>query len=418
MNARLSIWILAGCLFLAGSCGGSDGDEHQAADTRLDLSGSETGDGGDVRAAARPWDWCLPDQAPDQECFASRRAPDSENIRIASEIAARQIAAVPPESLEWNWEEAVLMWGFLELHKVTADPALTAYASAWVDHHIAAGYVMESTDTCSPAAIAAVLYGLTGEERYREVMEDGLNYLENVALRSPEGGISHLGTLPVVTLWVDSLFMFGNILLARGELAQGQGSISLLGEQLRVFTDALQDDSGLFGHAVGWVVVPQAPVHWGRGNGWVVAAMYQYLAFLRNQGLEDPRVEAAAARLSAAVLGVQDSETGLWWTIVDMPGQAYLETSAAALFAFGMARGFRYGYLDEEVLGPLARAVAGIRARIISGPDGPVVTGVSGPTVADNYQEYLKVSLVDDISFGIGAVILALVETSGLPGVE
>lgn len=60
--------------------------------------------------------------------------------------------------------------------------------------------------------------------------------------------------------------------------------------------------------------------------------------------------------------------------------------------------------------------MSGVLARVIEDADGqPVVTGISGPTSADKLDVYLTVPLADDLPFGIGAVILALVETSGLP---
>ena len=101
---------------------------------------------------------------------------------------------------------------------------------------------------------------------------------------------------------------------------------------------------------------------------------------------------------------------------MNQPGYIYLETSAAALFAYGMARGYRYGFLDDSVLPVIAKAMDGVTSRILyDDQDRPVVTGVSGPTSADLAEEYAKIEQVDDLGYGIGAVILALIETSGLP---
>lgn len=101
---------------------------------------------------------------------------------------------------------------------------------------------------------------------------------------------------------------------------------------------------------------------------------------------------------------------------MNRPKEIYLETSAAALFAYGLARGYRYGFLDKSVLPAIGKALAGLKSRIKSeGQDGPVVTGISGPTNVGTFAMYAKVSQGDDISYGVGAAILALLETSGLP---
>lgn len=101
---------------------------------------------------------------------------------------------------------------------------------------------------------------------------------------------------------------------------------------------------------------------------------------------------------------------------MNRPGETYLETSAAALFAFGLARGWRYGFLGDEVLPVIARAMQGVRSRIVTNVEGqPVVTGVSGPTTAGGFALYASIAQADDLPFGIGAVLYALLETSGLP---
>jgi unsaturated rhamnogalacturonyl hydrolase len=52
---------------------------------------------------------------------------------------------------------------------------------------------------------------------------------------------------------------------------------------------------------------------------------------------------------------------------------------------------------------------------IVDDGDGPVVTGVSTATDPWSLQEYLDVAVEDDVNYGVGAAILALIETSGLP---
>lgn len=341
---------------------------------------------------------------------------------LARAIAARQAARVPPASLAWNWEEAVLAAGLCALDAATAgapgpgDEAPLAYVRAWMDRHISGGYAIETSDTAAPATAAIYLLGRTGDARYRDVIQRFLRYVREEALRTPEGALNHLGTTEaVVTAWVDSLWMVVVPLARFGVEGPDPASLDEAGVQHRVFATLLQDENGLFRHAHAWPVPQDEGVYWGRGNGWVLAAQAEYLSALRAAGREDPEVLGSFRRLVAAVTAAQDPATGLWWTVLNRPGETYLETSASALFAYGLALGWRSGLLSDEVLPVVARAMEGVRSRVVPGPDGPVVTGTSGPTTAGSFEQYASVKVRDDLAYGVGAVLLALTETAGLP---
>ena len=56
-----------------------------------------------------------------------------------------------------------------------------------------------------------------------------------------------------------------------------------------------------------------------------------------------------------------------------------------------------------------------MRTRIVDDEEGkPVVTGISGGTDPSTFEGYVSVPLREDLNFGVGAVLLALIETSGL----
>jgi unsaturated rhamnogalacturonyl hydrolase len=373
----------------------------------------------EVRVAAMPFDWCDPLLVPDADCFAAKREPGSSNIALALAIAQKQIEHHPADSLAWNWEEAVMLLGFLELYKVTGDEFLLDYCKGYLDHHIAAGYKMGTSDTCAPAGVAVWLHHFTGNAAYFGVAEDALTYLYEEASRTEEGGISHLGIVDIVTIWVDSLFMFGNVFMGWHETTGDTDSLTAMGEQFAICTNLLQSDGGFYTHAHQWIVEQTPDVYWSRGNGWVAVAGASYLRLLAMRQDSDAVALSALRKLVDAAIAMQDPETGLWWTILNRPGEAYLETSGAALFAFGMARGWRYGWLDDSVRGSVDAAMVGVLSRISEDGEGrPVVSGISGPTTADKLEVYLGIPVKDDLPFGIGAVILALVETSGLPEAE
>ena len=404
--------VIVGLAMLVAAC---ESTEHPA-----DITAAGDGAASESQPdPAQPFDYCQPGTPPDWECFRQKRAPDSDNIKLALAIATNQLGQHPPETLPWNWEEAVLLLALADLYRVTEEPQIFEYCKAWMDHHIAAGYQVQSSDTCVPAAVAVMLLEETGQEKYGQVVADALHYLNNEAIKTEEGGISHLGNFPVVSLWVDSLFMFGSVLVRYGRCADHAESLDFFGDQVRIFRDVLQDDNGFFRHAHGWVIEPDQPVYWARGNGWVAASAYHYLRVRSMRGESDLTVRDAAGKLLFAAIDAQDPSSGLWWNILDKPGEIYLETSGSALFVYGLARAFRYGYVGDEVLDPIGRGLAGLKQRIsFDGAGTPIVTGISGPTTADRHEYYAGVPLEDDLAYGLGAVIFALTETSGLPGME
>ncbi len=365
--------------------------------------------------------WTFPDACEsgpvDEACFVSKREPQSDRVGLALELALRYMSVHPPADEDWDWGPATLMFSLTELYRVTGDTRLLDYYQGWMDHHIAEGYDLYWSDHCPPSLTALALLQETGDPAYEAVVLRVLTYLFDEAPRL-EGGISHMGTMDVVgdTLWLDSLFMFGMILTRWGEHTDDRFFLDEIREQFLLFADLLQEPPGLLVHAYSWPTPQDPDVYWARGNGWITASGFEYLRVKRNRGDRgDAAMEELLGWQVEAILQYQDADTGLWWTVVNRPQETYLETSASALFAYGMARGYRYGFLDDSVLPSIASAMDGVEARILrDASDLPYVSDISGPTSVGDFRSYQNVDLGDDISYGVGAVILALIETSGL----
>lgn len=360
------------------------------------------------------FDVCQPGVIPDEACYVQKRDPSSAQVAQALDIALGYISRHPPEKMAWDWGDGVLMFSLAELYRITRDTRLRDYYKAWLDAHIKKGYEIVWSDSCPPALAALSLAGEGAA--YQKIVDDVVAYFRT-APRTDEGGISHMGRrIPMIkTLWLDSLFMVGMPIIRQGERASDQVLLDSIGGQFRIFSQVLQGAGGFYSHAHGWPG-EQKGVYWGRGNGWVTAAGHEYLRAQRLRGHPDAAVSEALHRQAQAIIRLQDAKTGLWWTVLDRPGESYLETSASALFTYGLARGYRYGQRGGEVLPVIKRALSGIQGAITkSAGKGPVVTGISGPTMVGSFSYYAVIKQESDLHFGVGAVILALVETSGLP---
>ncbi len=354
-------------------------------------------------------------KAPDAACYAQKRDPASDQVALATEIALRYIEGHQANVQTWDWQPGVLMFAMTELYRVTGDTRIRDYYKTWLDHHIDRGYRLIWSDSCPPAVTAIALLLETGQDKYREVILDVLDYLDNESQRVDEGGISHMGILGPRTLWLDSLFMFGMVLNRWGELDDNESRLDLMSEQVGIFSDLMQHENGLMVHAYKWPLDFDTDVYWARGNAWVTASLSDYLRVRAVRREPDDPVETIFLDQVDGILGTQDEDSGLWWTVMGRPGETYLETSATALFTYGIARAYRYGVVGDDVLPVLSSAVSGILDRIErDDQDRPFVTGISGPTDVGTFETYSQVPLIDDLNFGVGAVILALIETSGL----
>ena len=357
---------------------------------------------------------------PSDQCYRARRDPESAQIAEAEAIAQRYMEAHSPEQELFDWTSGVFMFALTELHRVTGKTEYREYYKAYLDFHIDEGYRIVWSDSCPPALTALALLRESENAGYRQVIDDVLVYLRDEAPRTDDGGISHLG--PLLTgatgIWIDSLFMFGMVLTRHGEAAGDTEALQMMSEQLAIFSAVLQHEDGLFQHADQWVLPFDTDVYWARGNAWVTASVADYLRVRFLRGSRDSEAERIFRRQIEGVLGTRDADSHMWRTVVNRPADNgnYVETSAAALFAYGIARAYRYGLLDEAAKETAKEIVESIvSSAVVRDAQGHrLVTKISEGTEPSTFEGYVSVPLRNDLNYGVGAVILALIETSGL----
>jgi len=342
------------------------------------------------------------------------RPLEGEYISLAASIADRWISMNPSTQMVWNWGDSVLMLGIMRLYEYSVKYQYREYVENWINYHINEGYELNMSDKCPPGTLASELYQRTCDKKYKKVIDDIYFYLTKEAPKTPEGGISHLGTLApdYPQLWIDSLFMFGMPMIRAGTITGDQKYFDLIIGQIKIFAELLQDPgTGLFRHA--WregKAVPTDPVFWARGNGWVLAALTELLSVLPENHQDRDALMVIYNPLIDAVKTWQDSASGLWFTVMNRPGETYTETSASALFVYSMLKGMNEGIIGQVFTAYAVNGIEGIRGRIIDSPNGPIVTGTSKGTNPGDFTYYNSIGIEDDINYGVGAVILALAE--------
>jgi unsaturated rhamnogalacturonyl hydrolase len=186
--------------------------------------------------------------------------------------------------------------------------------------------------------------------------------------RTPHGGMQHI-TLAEENhhqLWDDTLMMTVLPLTKIGLLLNRPAYVEEATFQFLTHIAYLADrQTGLWFH--GWTFDGHhnfAEARWARGNSWLTMVIPDFLELVNWPPAHPVRrllIEVLQAQVEA--LAKLQDESGLWHTLLDDP-DSYLEASATAGFAYGIAKAVRLGYLDERYAQAAQRAVTAVIANI------------------------------------------------------
>lgn len=150
------------------------------------------------------------------------------------------------------------------------------------------------------------------------------------------------------------------------------------------------------------------PVHWSRGNGWVIAAHAKTLKTIPGTDKRGPEYIHMLQQMAAALADVQQPD-GFWYpNLTDPADFGGPETSGTAFFVFGIAYGINAGLLDRATYEPIiARAWNGMVTTAVqsNGFLGYCQPGGDRPAPAD-------ADVTQD--FGVGAFLMAGAELAEL----
>lgn len=211
-----------------------------------------------------------------------------------------------------------------------------------------------------------------------------------------------------VSVWADDFYMSIPALAEMGRLTGDRAWFDDAVKQVLQMSARLYDPRmGIYAH--GWNAAnPDAPrFYWGRANGWAVVAMCDLLDVLPK---EHPGYAKVMGQLRAELKGVAEyqSGTGLWHQMLDR-NDSYLETSATAMFVYGIAHAVNEGWVSPITYGSIAQAGwCGLETRINA--QGQVEGTCVGTTFASDPIYYYHRPASVDALHGYGPTILAGVE--------
>lgn len=346
----------------------------------------------------------------------------------------------PNEKWGWNYELGTLLNGMDAVWYSTADGAYYRYARQSVDGLVASD---GSIPTYDPAANSLdnialgrqllLLYRVTLNARYYKAASLLRKQLSTQP-RTASGGFWHKQIYPD-QMWLDGLYMAEPFYAEYATVFQEPQDFADITKQFTLIEEhARSPKTGLLYHA--WDESKQQPwadkttgtshIFWARAMGWYMMALVDTLPYYPPDDPGREKLVAILNRTAAAVVRYQDQQTGLWYQVLDKPGEKgnYFESSAACMFAYALQKGVRLGYLPQSYSANAGRAWQGILSHFIQTDASGSVTltgtvkgvGLGGNPYRDgSYQYYVTAPVGNNDPKGVGAFMLAATEMEMAP---
>ena len=370
---------------------------------------------------------------------------DADKAGPVSQRMARSVMGFyRPEEVRWHYEHGLVLQSIFLLGQRTGRDDFCDYVKSMYDTKITpTGEILTyrenefNLDQVNPGKVLFQLYEKYGDEKYRVAIETLRDQLRQHP-RTKAGGFWHKKIYPW-QMWLDGLYMQGpfyaQYAALYGDAAKDFDDIVL--QFTLVESKARDERTGLLYHAWDEAVWQKwanpatgcSPHFWGRAMGWYCMALMDTLDFTPPDSREG--LVAIARRLLAPLLEYQDSQTGLWFQVLDRGYDAgnYTESSASSMFAYFLFKMLRLDLVpwnDAERVGAAAdKAYRGLLEHklrenhdgILSLTDICKVAGLGGTPYRDGSYEYYVAEpvAVDDFK-GVGPFILASMEAESRAG--
>jgi unsaturated rhamnogalacturonyl hydrolase len=332
----------------------------------------------------------------------------------------------------WNYELGTLLEGMDSVWLNTADPRYFRYIQNSVDALIAPDGSIPTLkpeehqlDNILLGRQLLFLYRVTQNKRYLTAATFLYDQLAHQP-RNLSGGFWHKQRYPN-QMWLDGLYMAEPFYAEYATLSHHPDKLADITHQFVLMEQHTRDPrTGLLYH--GWDESKQehwankqtgdSSEFWARGIGWYLMALVDTLDYYPANDPGRQQLLAILRRAAAAIARYQDPNTGLWYDVLNKPGQKgnYFESSSACMFVYALAKGVRQGYLPQTYSADAERGYKGILSRFTSiAPEADFsltdtvkASGLGGNPYRDGtYAYYIGEKVGTNDPKGVGAFLLA-----------
>jgi len=326
--------------------------------------------------------------------------------------------------MKWMWGEALLGYALTELDDYLGEDRYGRFTRDYCEYWASHPPRVDQADTSAPALVTYAVQKKTGNPACEALTSRVLDYIKNEP-RLIDDAVNHLGKSPEgrlypKSIWVDSLMMF-SVFPARYGAEQGDGGLlDFAARQPRLYAGYMQDQEDKLWYHSYWVKrekpYPGKKLFWGRGNGWVVAALPMILDQLPENHPERTLIITILSETSEALLPYQRQDK-YWDTILSHQRKSYRESSATALIACGWMHGVHRGYLDGRFREPAIEAFRQVVDSFHEKEGGWSMPEISGPTIPLPllpFPGYRLIPRKDNWSYGVAAALLGGIQYAKL----
>jgi unsaturated rhamnogalacturonyl hydrolase len=335
----------------------------------------------------------------------------------------------------WNYTQGLIAQSMLQVWQESKQVEFFNYARKYADELIDAsgkisGYKIEeyNIDCMNSGKFLFELYHQTKDERYRKTILFLREQLKSQP-RTSEGGFWHKQRYPN-QMWLDGLYM-GAPFYAQYALVFNEPALfdDVVNQFKIVHKHTYDPKTGLNYH--GWDESRQqkwanpqtgcSPNFWGRAEGWYAMALVDVLDFLPLNHPGRPKIIEILNQVAAGVKKYQDTETGLWYQVLDQGNRDgnYLEATCSSMFTYALLKAVRKNYISKDYKAAALNAYSGILKYLIkNNKDGTIsltkccsVAGLGGNPYRDgSFEYYIKEPVRDNDPKGVGPFIMASLE--------
>ncbi len=338
------------------------------------------------------------------------------------------------DSPKWEYTNGLICTAMLKVWEKTGDSIYFNYAKSYADSMILEdGTILTykksdyNIDRINPGKFVMQLYNLTGDEKYKialETLRDQMRYHP----RTSEGGFWHKNRYPH-QMWLDGLYM-GSPFLAQYALEFNEPELfdDVANQVYLIDKYAWDPEKELYFH--GWdesreqrwsdPETGRSPHAWGRAMGWFAMSLVDMLDYFPADHPKRTEIVKIHQKMADVILAQQDT-SGLWWQVLDRPGDEgnYLEGSVSSMFTYFLLKSANNQYLGEKYANAGKKAYEAIEDKLIKkNEDGTIsltqvcgVAGLGGDPYRDgSYEYYVNEIIRDNDPKGVGPFIMASLE--------
>lgn len=336
---------------------------------------------------------------------------------------------------KWEYTHGLMMNAHLALWKETGKDRFLEYVKEFADTMVfESGDILTykptdfNIDRVSPGKFLISLYKIDPRDRYLKA----INLLRQQMTEHPrtsEGGFWHKKVYPH-QMWLDGLYMGSPFLAFYGkEFNEPELFDEVVHQIMLVNKHHYDEESGLFYH--GWDESREqrwsdpetglSPHFWGRAIGWYAMSLVDVMDHLPKNHAGRDSIKFVINRLAEGIVKHQDSETGLWYQVMDMGDRSgnYLESSASTMFNYFLFKSLNNGYLDNSYAASAKKAYKGIIDNFIKEESNGTISitnvcsvaGLGGNPYRDgSYEYYISEPVRENDPKAVGPFILGSLE--------